>query len=177
MRNALRALLLVLTIAIITIVLADLAGAHTDEAKAEWYDQWQHRASRGLTPDLLDELLDFQRRHEPTSVTVTKRTPSPSAGKWAGSPGVEQWRPMVANYFPASAVDTMLCLMHHESKGVPTATNPSSGAAGLFQVMPFWWDHYGGDRYDPERNTQVARWIWDQQGYRAWSPYNRGLCR
>lgn len=88
---------------------------------------------------------------------------------------VEQWRGLVAAYF--SDVDRALCLMSHESGGNPNARNPSSGAAGLFQVMPFWWEKYGGDRYDPETNVRVASLIYQQQGWSAWSPYNRGLCR
>lgn len=89
---------------------------------------------------------------------------------------VEQWRSLVAAHF-GSQTDRALCIMRHESGGNPNATNPTSGAAGLFQVMPFWWNHYGGDRYDPATNTRVAAAILAQQGWTAWSPYNRGLCR
>jgi soluble lytic murein transglycosylase-like protein len=171
-----RAALLVAIVAVLTVVLANAAGAHTSEAQQEWYDQWTQRAKLGLTPELIAELTDFQRRHEPPSVTVTNRTPNRSAPTWAGSPGVEQWRGLVASH-DGWDVDTMLCLMEHESRGVPTAVNPSSGAAGLLQIMPFWWDHYGGDRFDPVTNVSVGHLIWQQQGYQAWSPYNRGLCR
>lgn len=155
---------------------AGTADAHTDEAQAEWYAHWQQRAARGLTPDLLDEWRDFTRRHEPAPVAPhgheTVR-PSPYTGMGTD---VEQWRNLVAAYFPSGEVDTALCVMRWESGGNPTATNPSSGAAGLFQVMPFWWDHHGGDRYDPDTNVRTARKIWDQQGWRGWSAYNRGRC-
>jgi soluble lytic murein transglycosylase-like protein len=67
--------------------------------------------------------------------------------------------------------------MDHESGGDPDALNPTSSAAGLFQVMPFWWDHYGGDRFNPETNVRVAALIKADQGWTAWSPYNRGECR
>lgn len=57
------------------------------------------------------------------------------------------------------------------------ADNPDSSAAGLFQLMGFWYrDTYGMDPYDPVANIQMARWVWDQQGYAAWNPYKRGLC-
>lgn len=90
---------------------------------------------------------------------------------------VEQWRTLVETYFPPETVDTMLCLMGYESGGNPDAQNPNSSAAGLFQIMGFWWDKYGGNRYDPETNVQVARKIYDIQGYGAWNPYNNGYCR
>jgi hypothetical protein len=51
---------------------------------------------------------------------------------------VEEWRPLVAGHFPPEAVDTALCLMELESAGNPSAQNPSSGASGLFQVLPSW---------------------------------------
>lgn len=104
-----------------------------------------------------------------------QRTATRTVFRGVGS-NVEQWRPLVAAYFPAETVNTMLCIMAGESGGNPDARNPSSGAAGLFQVMPFWWDHYGGDRYDPETNVRVAKLIWEQQGYGAWSVWNRGKC-
>jgi soluble lytic murein transglycosylase-like protein len=82
---------------------------------------------------------------------------------------VEQWRGLVAAYFPGE-VDLALCVMAGESGGNPSALNPS-GAAGLFQIMPFWWNKYGGDRFDPETNVAMARLIRDAQGWSAWNVY------
>lgn len=159
---------------IIVLVVGNAAMAHTAEEQAEWQQAWVERVSvQGMTPELLAEWIDFRDRHE-------ERHPSPVASGTSRPKealNVDGWRPLVESYFPADAVERMLCLMWYESRGDPNAVNPSSGAAGLFQVMPFWWDHYGGDRFDPATNTRVARLIWDQQGYKAWSPYNRGLCR
>ena len=101
---------------------------------------------------------------------------APQPSRRIGS-NVEQWRPLVAAHFPTDAVDRMLCLMFYESGGNPNAQNPNSSAAGLFQIMGFWWDEYGGDRYDPETNVALARTIYDLQGYGAWNPYNNGYCR
>ena len=174
LRRAVVTILAITTFWLLFIVAAD---AHTPAGQAEWYGQWEERASLGLTPELLAELLEFRERHEvaPSRPTATVR----ASGQGMGNQGsdVERWRGLVAAHFPANAVNTMLCLMRYESGGNPNATNPSSGAAGLLQVMPFWWDHYGGDRYDPDTNIRVARLIWDQQGYGAWSPWNRGRCR
>ena len=120
------------------------------------------------------DIYDKQATAYNTQPKIIYLAPQPS--RRVGS-NVEQWRPLVAAHFPPDTVDTMLCLMGYESGGNPEAQNPNSTAAGLFQIMGFWWDEYGGDRYDPETNVALARTIYDQQGYGAWNPYNRGLCR
>lgn len=154
-------------------LLALPAQAHTEAEQREWERDWIERAEGRVTPELVEEWVDFHIRHAPPPPIVARRTaPSPNRGMGAN---VEQWRGLVSAYF--SDVDRALCLMSYESGGNPNAKNPSSGAAGLFQVMPFWWEHYGGDRYDPETNVRVASLIYQQQGWNAWSPYNRGLCR
>lgn len=115
-----------------------------------------------------------------TSASPSSSTSSSSSGRGMGS-NVEQWRPLVEAHFPADAVDRMMCLMRHESGGNPSAKNPRSSARGLFQILgSLWAPHFGvaqDDLYDAETNVRLARKIWDQQGYRAWSPWNRGLCR
>lgn len=93
---------------------------------------------------------------------------------------VEEWRPLVAGHFPPEAVDTALCLMERESAGNPNAQNPSSGASGLFQVLPSWADNFGFrpvDLFVPEHNVYVARQLYDDGGWGHWSPWNRGECR
>ena len=48
------------------------------------------------------------------------------------------------------------------------------------QIMPFWAGEYGVSYealFDPETNIRIAKGIRDQQGWGAWSPFNRGLCR
>lgn len=93
---------------------------------------------------------------------------------------VERWRPLVAEHFPESEVETALCIIRHESSGDPRADNPRSSAAGLFQILgSLWAPHFGiatDDLYDPALNVELARRIWDESGWRAWSPYQRGLC-
>lgn len=94
---------------------------------------------------------------------------------------VERWRPLVALYFPEVEVDRALCIVEHESRGDPKADNPTSTARGLFQILgSLWAPHYGIDRtdlYDPAISTRLARDIWDEYGWWAWSPYKRGACR
>ena len=89
-----------------------------------------------------------------------------------GSGNVEQWRDLVAAYFPADAVDRMLRIMACESGGSPSAKNSRSGASGLLQIMPFWADHFGiarSDLFDADTNVRIARKVWDQQGFGAWA--------
>ncbi|HEX6219853.1 MAG TPA: transglycosylase SLT domain-containing protein [Acidimicrobiia bacterium] len=90
---------------------------------------------------------------------------------------VERWRPLVEEHFPAEEVEVAICIIGHESGGNPEADNPRSSATGLFQVLSsLWGDHYGvthDQLLDPEQNTRVARSIWGESGWRAWSAYRR----
>ena len=105
------------------------------------------------------------------------------------SPGgnVEQWRPLVAAYFPAGEVDRALCIMGHESRGDPNAKNPRSTAAGLFQFLRSTWNsvplsvsggsYQSGQVYQAEPNIRAAAWLQARSGWTQWSPYNGGECR
>jgi Transglycosylase SLT domain len=94
---------------------------------------------------------------------------------------VERWRPLVASEFPAQEVETAMCIISHESGGNPDADNPRSSARGLFQILgSMWASHYGisqADLYDPVTNVLIARDVWEDYGWSAWSPYQRGTCR
>lgn len=94
---------------------------------------------------------------------------------------VERWRPLVADHFPTSEVDTAMCIIRHESSGDPRADNPRSTASGLFQILEsLWGPHYGvstAELYDPPTNVRLASDIWENYGWWAWSPYKRGACR
>jgi hypothetical protein len=71
------------------------------------------------------------------------------------------------------------CVVMRESSGIPTVINPTSGAAGLFQLMPFWWDGnnpFGWlfDPYDARANADHAYLLWQAEG---WGPWTTGrLC-
>ena len=101
-------------------------------------------------------------------------------------PNVERWRDdvvaAIAAYGgPASDVDLFLTIMHRESRGQPDATNPTSGAAGLMQHMPQYWDqraisagYSGASPYDPVANINVSAWLLYQAaggGWGHWSTY------
>lgn len=101
--------------------------------------------------------------------------------------GIEQWRELVTIYFDEGKVETALCLILYESTGDPTADNPRSSAAGLFQFLRKTWDsvplsitggtYSSGQVYDPEANVRSAAWLQDRYGWEQWSPYNAGRCR
>jgi hypothetical protein len=78
----------------------------------------------------------------------------------------EEWRWLVELYFPAVHVDDAIQVINCESNGDPLATNPYSGAAGLFQFIPSTWSWasseagWGGTSpYEPEANVAVAAWL------------------
>ncbi len=66
------------------------------------------------------------------------------------------------------------CVAWRESRYQPTARNSSSGASGLFQLMPFWWDgnsEFGWrfDPYDAQANAVHAHLIWKAYGWEPWT--------
>lgn len=76
------------------------------------------------------------------------------------------WRDLVEQYFPASDVDYALAVIECESGGDPNAYNPSSGASGLFQHLPQYWDERasaagfaGASIFDPEVNIAASAWL------------------
>lgn len=63
---------------------------------------------------------------------------------------------------------TATCIVSRESGWNPRARNPSSGAAGLMQLMPFHW--LGKfDPYDPYLNVRYSYGLYRQVGWSPWS--------
>lgn len=93
------------------------------------------------------------------------------AGSAHGEGGdVERWRPLVSQYDDWNA-DLALLVVSCESEGRPGATNPVTGAAGLFQLYGWEWkarELYGpgASVYDPAVNVGTAHWIWKAGGGR-----------
>jgi len=118
--------------------------------------------------------------------TVPPTTQPPNDYGYNPNLGVEQWRPLLTQVFArwgldqekcgpegclGPHVDDALTIMNCESSGVPSAVNPSSGTAGLFQHRPeFWADRVarvrtfpqfsdfpsGATPFNPEHNMIVA---------------------
>ncbi len=175
-------------LASIAITVAPLA--HTTGEIEDWLAEWQAQIPReGMTIEHALKFVDWHQRHfywfhpEQVPRPAVSRSPSIPTDRGMGS-NVEQWRTLVTQYFPDP--DRALCIMSHESGGNPNATNPLSGAAGLFQHLPKYWGPptdrsgkagwAGADIYDPTANVAVAAWLRIRDGWGHWSPYNRGLC-
>lgn len=122
----------------------------------------------------------------PPSPTTTSGTPTTTSGGGGGSwnhpPAVEQWRGLVAAYFPSNRVEEALAIIDCESNGDPNAVNPYSGASGLFQFLPSTWAStapkagFGGaSPFDPEANIGSAAWLanrYQQLGHYYWQPWS-----
>lgn len=99
-----------------------------------------------------------------------------AAGQGASAAATARWRPLVAKWFPPAQVDKALRVMWCESRGNPSAVNPTSRASGLFQHMPQWWaarsaaaGFAGRSPFDPEANVATAAWLYQRDGWGAWS--------
>ena len=69
---------------------------------------------------------------------------------------------------------TALVYMWRESRGIPTALNRSSGAAGLYQWLPFWWQPKGYPIFDPRWNIGMMAQYHaghEARGMDPWAPW------
>ena len=88
--------------------------------------------------------------------------------------GVEQWRELVASYFPATSVNKALKVMRCESNGRPDAVNQNTNKStdyGLFQINSVHSQRVDGDLeslFDPTTNVRVASEIYSEQGFNPW---------
>ena len=116
-----------------------------------------------------------------TTSSTTTTTPPPDDG---GPRNVEEWRPLVAQYFPAELIDDALKVMKCESKGDPVAYNSRSGASGLFQFIPNTWNWASSNAgwaraspFDPEANIASAAWLTQWSMSRGNSPWAHWSCK
>lgn len=120
-----------------------------------------------------------------TAATVTTAPPAPPTTDTAPPPpapepsfqsaaadGCGGWGSVIEAHFPgdeATACRVMLC----ESEGDRYAVNGSSGASGLFQVMPAWASRYRqvtglpyyDGRFDANANTAFAAYLVRHEGW------------
>lgn len=159
-----------IVIALLCVVVALPAQAHTQDAQDEWVADWYQRVEVevALTPELLTEYLTFMDRHEPIVLAPQARSRSYGAG-------VEQWRGLVETYFQPEDVPWAMRVMWCESKGDPNAKNPRSSASGLFQHLATYWPERsakagwaGASIFDPEANIAVAAWLYSWGGSSHW---------
>jgi soluble lytic murein transglycosylase-like protein len=111
-------------------------------------------------------------------------------------PGLGPWEYLYANGIlarpkqaavqaPAGASSAVLnrlaCIRRRESENKPGATNPRSGAAGLYQFMPGTWrttpqGKAGKSPYDPVAAHEAAVWMVNQGRIREWDVVRNGSC-
>lgn len=117
-----------------------------------------------------------------TAPETTTSTSGGGGGSWDHPPAVEQWRSLVAQFFPTNRVEEALVIINCESNGDPDAVNPYSGAAGLFQFLPSTWastapkaGYPEASPYDPEANVASAAWLanrYEELGLYYWQAWN-----
>lgn len=161
-----------LTFLMIFLLLPLPAAGHTESEKSEWLADWYQRVETevALTVELVAEYQTFAGRHQPIVLPTERRY------RGIGT-GVEQWRSLVATYFPAEQVEAALRVMACESGGNPDAKNPTSSASGLFQHLASYWPDRstragwgGADIFNPEANVAVAAWL------QAWGGWGHWVC-
>ena len=87
--------------------------------------------------------------------------------------GCEQWRALVAKYFPPEQIDNALAIINAESGGNPYAVSPTDDH-GLFQINRGTWYGYAENlplemAYDPETNVRIASYIFNTRGWQPWT--------
>ena len=120
---------------------------------------------------------DWRPLVEATTTTTAAPRPRVLAPKPAPAPRpVEEWRSLVSTYFAPEHVDLALTIISCESGGDPNAQNPSSGAAGLFQHIPRYWDARvaaagmpGASIFDPIANVAASAYLAYSDGWGHWA--------
>jgi muramidase (phage lysozyme) len=68
------------------------------------------------------------------------------------------------------------CVIARESGGNPTAVNPVSGAAGLYQFLPSTWADYDGYPSAADAPASVQQQYFDliyaAEGTAPWAPFD-----
>lgn len=123
--------------------------------------------------ELQDKIKELEERIKETNEKVTtynaRQTQTTVAQSERGG-DIEQWRHLVANYFPETEVDFALAIMDCESGGNLTKINWEDAkitgfpSCGLFQIngpMNWAWD-------EPEVNVAAAYDKWLRRGWEPW---------
>jgi hypothetical protein len=117
---------------------------------------------------------------EETTVASGSSSSSGTIASPAGWLSEVQVRALVTEYFKAEDVNTAVRIAWCESRFDPEAVNLRTGAVGLFQHLPQYWEERaasagfpGADATDPRASTAAAAWAvydgagWDIFGCRA----------
>jgi hypothetical protein len=179
----------------------DAARDELAEVRAEWDRQEAARIAAEQEEIRRQEAALAAQLSTTTTTTVAGSTTTTTRPDYGYDPrsGAEQWRPVVAAVFAEWGLDQQKCttrngvefcvsgqvdnairVMSCESNGVPYAENRYSGAAGLFQNLPYYWQSrvdrvraYHSDKsaipadasiWDPRWNATVAALlVWESR--------------
>lgn len=145
---------------------------------AGWYE------GSGLEADS-DSYPEYRATDTPTIVPTATPTAVPTATPTLRPPatiqgnfgGVEQWRGLVETMWAAQYVDTVLCIMQHESHGIVSNIG-AAGERGLMQIHPVhdqWlldngWQPY--QMFTAEHNLAAALLIYNYgEDFSDWTTY------
>lgn len=127
-----------------------------------------------LVASLIKECPDGYLHQPPFCVSEVQIAEPIEVVGWWGS-GTERWRPWLEIYFHPWEIERALAVMRCESLGDPYAVNPSSGASGLFQHMPEYWEErstrfaWGGyGIMEVDANIAVAASLVHHEGWHHW---------
>jgi len=159
--------LVMFLIAMIVMGVAHVVEAHPQAYCDAAWAEWTEKAEVSINFGLLAEAGELR-----SQCRIIDREQVRTAHSHAA--GGQSWRALVSVYWPPDLVDRAMCILWEESKGREWIVNTRSGAAGLFQIMPFWWEkslpaEYRGDRLDPATNVRAAYYIYERQGWGAWT--------
>ncbi|HSR15572.1 MAG TPA: transglycosylase SLT domain-containing protein, partial [Gemmatimonadales bacterium] len=129
-------------------------------------------------------LEEEEQQRQEAQAAIEEAAAAASAAGWTPGSGVEPWRLLVARYFPDRLVEEALSVMRCESLGNPLAVNVFSGAAGLFQQMPYYWPSRaanagwaGASIFDPEANIAVSAWLVLRSEEGGSDPWSHWSCK
>lgn len=130
------------TLAIAALVLIPLVAACTPH---------QIQVFKSLNPEQQQAVLDhYSRQYEKSQ----RATDCYSAAR---------------KHFPQSQWNKAYQIINRESGGNPRAKNPSSSAAGCFQILRGSWRHpsisFNNGRFNPDANARAARVLWNSGGW------------
>ena len=156
------------------------AQGHTEEELDQWVFDWTWRlwSSGGMTETLLEQHTDMSNRHPCYFNGCPPIVHTHFTGTRTYSAGVEQWRPLVAQYFRPGDVDTALRIMRCESGGDPNAVGKDQDIGLMQHLARYWVDRSakagwaGSSAFNPEANIAVAAWLRDSRGgWGHWTCY------
>jgi len=89
-----------------------------------------------------------------------------------------RWEEDIAKTFPVSELPNVMKVMFRESSGKPDAVNENKNGSKDYGLMQINDIHAGNirekfgynmeDLFDPKKNLEVARWIWERSGWFPW---------